>query len=77
MADFLIRDLSEDVMGRLRARAATNGRSVQAEIQEILTRSVKMTREETFARWDELRERFAGRKFMDAAELIREDRDNR
>lgn len=75
MADFLIRDLGEDVMRRLQSRAKQNGRSVQAEIQEILTRSVKMTREETAARAEELRTKFAGRDFPDATLLIREDRD--
>lgn len=77
VADFLIRDLPEDVMRRLRDRARQNGRSLQAEVHETLRRSVKMTREETFARWDELREKYAGRTFTDAVQLIREDRDSR
>lgn len=77
MADFLIRDLNADVMDRLRTRALANGRSMQAEVHEILTRSVKRTREETIARARELREKYAGCDFLDAAELIREDRDTR
>lgn len=77
MADFLIRDLSGDVMNRLRTRAAHNGRSLQAEVHEILTRSVKMTREETIERFRQLRQELAGREFPDPAQLIREDRDSR
>ena len=46
MPDFLLRDLPEDLMVKLRARAERSGRSLQAEIHETLRASVPMS-------WDE------------------------
>jgi antitoxin FitA len=40
MAAVSIRDLDDDVKDRLRVRAARNGRSMEAEIREILTAAV-------------------------------------
>ncbi len=40
MAAFSIRNIDEDVKERLRLRAATNGRSVEAEIRAILVEAV-------------------------------------
>jgi antitoxin FitA len=40
MAALSIRDLDDSVTGRLRLRAARNGRSVEAEIRAILTSAV-------------------------------------
>ena len=40
MAALSIRDLGDDVRERLRVRAATHGRSMEAEIRAILTEAV-------------------------------------
>jgi plasmid stability protein len=40
MAALSVRDLDESVRERLRVRAARNGRSMEAEIREILTAAV-------------------------------------
>jgi len=40
MAAISVRDLDDDVRERLRVRAARNGRSMEAEIREILTAAV-------------------------------------
>jgi len=40
MASILIRNLDDDVKKRLRLRAAGNGRSMEAEAREILSRNV-------------------------------------
>lgn len=37
MADILVRDLDDEVFERLKARAAGNNRSLEAELREILT----------------------------------------
>lgn len=76
MTQMLVRDLPPEVVGRLKERARSNGRSLQKEVRAILegaaeTYTMTETREVT-RRWQE---RFAGRKFSDSAELIREDRD--
>jgi plasmid stability protein len=40
MAAISVRDLDDDVRERLRVRAARNGRSMEAEVREILTAAV-------------------------------------
>ncbi len=60
MADISIRGLSEDVKGKLRQRAASHGRSMEAEAREILAEAVSdpQDRPDLFdvlmARFDEL-----------------------
>ena len=57
MAAASIRDLDDDVKDRLRVRAARNGRSMEAEIREILTAAV--TDPDTSRGWfTELLDRF-------------------
>ncbi len=41
MATIIVRKLPHDVHRALRARAATNGRSTEAEIREILAATVR------------------------------------
>lgn len=43
MAAISVRDLDDDVRERLRVRAARHGRSMEAEIREILTAAVTDT----------------------------------
>ena len=76
MTQMLVRDLSPEVMERLKERARSNGRSLQKEVQAILegpaeTYTMAEAREVT-GRWQE---RFTKQKLSDSAELIREDRD--
>ncbi|MGQ0465958.1 MAG: FitA-like ribbon-helix-helix domain-containing protein [Sporichthyaceae bacterium] len=47
MADVSVRGLDERVKERLRLRAAGNGRSMEAEIREILTEAVRPPGEPT------------------------------
>ncbi len=60
MADISIRGLDEDVKGKLRQRAASHGRSMEAEAREILAEAVRdpQDRPDLFdvlmARFDEL-----------------------
>ncbi len=77
MPNLLIRDLDDDVLQGLKAAARAHGRSLQAEIHDVLrranTRSLAETRKLS-ARW--LR-RLESRRYSDSTALIREDRDSR
>ncbi|MGH2586568.1 MAG: FitA-like ribbon-helix-helix domain-containing protein [Dehalococcoidia bacterium] len=76
MAQILVRNLEPEVVDRLKKRAQSHGRSLQAEVAEILREeSQKMTMAEARAAAEEIQRRFAGRTFPDSAELIREDRE--
>ena len=76
MPDFLLRDLSEELMTALRMRAETNGRSLQAEIRETLAESVPMPWEQWLAEVAALQPHFKPGG-TPAAQLIREGRDER
>jgi plasmid stability protein len=77
MADVLIRDLDEDVLKQLKAAAKAHGRSLQAEIHDILqkasTRNIAETRRLS-AHW---LKRLRHSSQSDSAMLIQEDRDSR
>jgi len=77
MAAFHLR-LPDELYGRLRERARSDGRSINAEIVAILERDLsRPTHEDFMRRLDELRERMtlpAGVPMPE--ELIREDRDS-
>ncbi len=76
MTDFLIRDLDDETMRRLKSRAALAGRSLQAEIQAILRTSAgAMTREELRATFERWREEDRGREYPDLTAIIRRHRD--
>jgi plasmid stability protein len=76
MAQILVRNLTLKTVARLKRRAKANGRTLQAELRLILEEHARqLTSAEALRACDRIRERFAGRKFPDSAELIREDRD--
>ena len=75
MAQILVRNLDNDVVDRLKARAAQHSRSLQAEVRTILEQAAQVdiyTAQNLAAR---IRRQFRGRKFSDSTALIREDRD--
>lgn len=78
MANLHVRNLDDDLVEKLRVRAAENGRSVEAEHREILRRALDDARglnfEEVSAR---LRAATAGRKHTPSEVLIREGREDR
>ncbi|MBI2222662.1 MAG: hypothetical protein HYU53_15820 [Acidobacteria bacterium] len=77
MPNLLIRDLDDDVLQGLKAAAKAHGRSLQAEIHDVLRRANTRNLAETrrlSARW--LR-RLKSRSHSDSTALIREDRDSR
>jgi plasmid stability protein len=76
MPDFLLRDLSEDLMDALREHAEFNGRSLQVEIRETLAASVPMPWDEWLSIAAEMRARTKPGG-TPAAEVIRQGRADR
>jgi plasmid stability protein len=77
MPNVLVRDLDNDVLKQLKAAAKANGRSLQAEIHDVLRRASTRNLGETrrlSARW---LKRLSRPGHSDSADLIREDRDAR
>ena len=83
MATLTVRNLDEDVVRRLRIRAAEHGRSAEAEHREILRLVLaadddrQTERLEAAKRLAEFRRRTAGRGTSSAAALLAESRDER
>lgn len=78
MANLSVRNLDDDLVARLKRRAARHGRSAEAEVRDILRRTLSGETEvdfETLAA--ELRALTAGRPHTPAEELLREGRDER
>ena len=80
MATLTVRNLDDDVVKRLRVRAAEHGRSAEAEHREILRSTLlggEPPRAEVTARLAEFRRRTAGRGSPASAELLDEARASR
>lgn len=78
MAQVLVRNLKDTVVGRLKKRAKTRGRSLQAEVKQILEdAAAEADQTDVWKRIEKFRERMrrSGKTFSDSAELIREDRE--
>ena len=78
MATLTVRNLEEEVVRRLRIRAAEHGRSAEAEHREILRRALAsdekqpISRAEVAERLAEFRRRTAGRGSASGAQLLEE-----
>jgi len=78
MASLHVRNVDDDLVTRLKERAAKHGRSAEAEHREILKAALPESPEKTFDEMAaQLRARLAGRYHTPAEVLIREDRDTR
>jgi antitoxin FitA len=83
MATLTVRNLDEDVVRRLRIRAAEHGRSAEAEHREILRLALtgdddrEADRQRVAERLAEFRRRTAGRGSPSAAQLLHEAREER
>jgi plasmid stability protein len=83
MATLTVRNLDDDLVRRLRMRAAEHGRSAEAEHREILrlalvgTPDQQTERQRVADRLAEFRRRTAGRGSPAAAELLRQSRAER
>jgi plasmid stability protein len=74
MAQVLVRELRPEVVTRLKARARRRGRSLQAELKEILERASLQDALDARAVALRIRRRLAGRGHSDSVDLLAEDR---
>lgn len=78
MASLHVRNLDDEIVARLKRRAARHGRSAEAEHREILRQALAGESEMS---WDEmaakLREITAKRPQVPSEQLLRESRDER
>jgi antitoxin FitA len=81
MATLTVRNLEEEVVRRLRVRAAEHGRSAEAEHREILRAVLvggrKTERQEAAERLADFRRRTGDRNSPSSAELLAESRSER
>jgi len=77
MANVLVRDLDEAVLTQLKAAAKANGRSLQAEIHDVLRRANTRNLAETRRLSAQWLKRLRRLSQSDSAILIRQDRDAR
>jgi plasmid stability protein len=77
MANVFIRDLDDDVLNQLKAAAKRHGRSLQAEIHDVLGNAGARNLAETRRLSAQWLNRLRNSSTSDSAVLIREDRDAR
>ena len=75
MAQILVRKLPDSLVEQLKARARRNGRSLEAEVRDVLQQAVTKNKAEFLKAADAMRARLAGRHHTETLELLREDRD--
>ena len=81
MAEVLVRRLDDEVVRRLRQRAAENNRSLESEVRHILEQAAGDKMAEKTRAFRELSKRLLEQQYSDAPQtpshlLIREDRDS-
>jgi len=74
MGQVLVRNLPTEVVRKLKIRAKQHRRSLQEELKEILENAAQQNAKDVQARVNQVRRLFAGRKFSDSSDLIRQDR---
>lgn len=74
MGQVLVRNLPTEVVRKLKMRARQHGRSLQEELKNILEHAAQQNKKDVQAKVNEVRKLFAGRKFSDSSDLIRQDR---
>lgn len=75
MATALVRDLDDEVYERLKARAAANNRSLEAELREVLVLASKQVDMATArAAAEAMRQRLEGRPHSDSGQILAEER---
>ena len=74
MGQVLVRNLHAEVVRKLKLRAKQHRRSLQEELKEILEDAARQNAKDVQTKVNQVRKLFAGRKFGDSSELIRQDR---
>ena len=77
MAQLLVRCISPDLVKALKARAAGNGRSAEAEHRLILEEQLKPAVNDFWERARAFRDETRGKITGNSADLINEERDKR
>ena len=77
MPNVLVRDLDADVLKQLKAAAKANGRSLQAELHDVLRRAGTRNLAETRRLSAQWLKRLSRSRHSDSIASIREDRDQR
>lgn len=75
MAQVIIRNLDDDVVQRLKARARAKGHSLEQELREVVTAAARPDLAEFREFAAAMRARYADVPQTDSVELLREDRD--
>ena len=75
MAQVIIRNIDDDAIRRLKARAERNGISLEKQLRAIITDAARRDRTVFRERAAASRRRLSGRRHSDSTALIREDRD--
>jgi plasmid stability protein len=75
MAQMLVRNLEQDVIERLKAKAKASGTSLEEVARNALRAAAKPAREELLAEMDRIRA-MTPRPLSDSTPLIRQYRDN-
>jgi plasmid stability protein len=70
-----VRNIDEALYARLKDRASSNHRSLEAEVRAILDQQLRLDRTAVVRRANEFRRRLVGRHTGDATAEIRADRD--
>ena len=73
MPQVLVRDLDPDVLERLKRRAASSGRSLQAELKSILEQAARPAGDVAVLA-ARIRRKLSGRDHSDSAEIVALDR---
>ncbi len=74
MAQVLVRDVDRKVLENLKKRARAHGRSLEAELRDILERASRVDMSRARGLAQRIRKKLAGRKHTDSAELLADDR---
>ena len=76
MANVLIRNISDEVLDKIKSMAKHRNRSLQQELSEAIENIASQSSLDFFQKAKELREKLRKKKvrFTDSAELLREDR---
>lgn len=74
MPNVLVRDVDEKVLEKLKNKAARNGRSLQREVQIILSEAIDFEPLSDSEVARKIKDSLRGRQHSDSAELLREDR---
>jgi plasmid stability protein len=74
MAQVLVRDLKPATIEKLKRRAKRNGRSLQAELKQIIEGATPLSKEGLRSVADAIRGTLRDRHHSDSVHLLREDR---